>query len=106
MGPDITILSTSVCPAGCYHPGFALGPRTRRTTTPKRVRYPTGCSFASGCSPPRLPQNPRSDDAVAFGYMWRDLTWVGLSPPDRTTSQTHGPRLRGDDSGWVRAKDT
>jgi hypothetical protein len=46
------------------------------------------------------------DDAVAFGYMWRDLTWVGLPPPDKATSQTHGPRLRGDDSGWVRAKNT
>ncbi len=54
MGPGITISSTSVCPAGCRHPGFALGPRTRRTTTPKRVRYPAGCSFASGCSPPRI----------------------------------------------------
>src|SRR5215216_528368 len=41
-------------------PGFVLGPQTRRTTTPKRVRYPAGCSFASGCSPPRLPQKPRS----------------------------------------------
>jgi hypothetical protein len=38
------------------------------------------------------------DDAVAFGYMWRDLTWVGLSPPDKATSQTHGARLRGDDT--------
>jgi hypothetical protein len=35
-------------------PGFASGPQARRTTQPKRVRYPTGCSFASGCSPPRL----------------------------------------------------
>src|SRR6516165_2387249 len=57
VGPDITISSTSVCPAGCRHPDFALGPRARRTKTPKRVRYPTGCSFASGCSPPRLPRS-------------------------------------------------
>src|SRR5262245_7418024 len=86
MGPAITISSTSVCPAGCCHPGFALGSQARRTTTPKRVRHPAGCSFASGCSPPRL-----TADAVAFGYMWRDLTWVGLSPPDKATSQTHDP---------------
>ena len=57
MGPAITISSTSVCPARCRHPGFVLGPLTRRTTTPKRVRYPAGCSFASGCSPPRLPHS-------------------------------------------------
>src|SRR5215204_1630445 len=92
--PNITISSTSVCPAGCRHPGFVLGPRTRRITTPKRVRYPAGCSFASGCSPPRLPRKlPQSLDAVAFSYMWRDLTWVGLSPPDKATSQTHDPPL-------------
>jgi hypothetical protein len=57
VDPNITISSTSVCPAGCHHPGFALGPQARRTTTPKRVRYPAGCSFASGCSPPRLPHS-------------------------------------------------
>ena len=28
--------------------------RLADTTPPKRVRHPTGCSFASGCSPPRL----------------------------------------------------
>src|SRR5215203_5043003 len=43
-----------------------------------------------------LPTPPPADfpqlvDAVAFSYMWRDLTWVGLSPPDKATSQTHGP---------------
>jgi hypothetical protein len=40
-------------------------------------------------TPPPANKHPQSDDAVAFSYMWRDLTWVGLSPPDRTTSQTH-----------------
>ena len=55
VDPAITISSTSVWPAGCCHPGFVLESQARRTTTPKRVRYPAGCSFASGCSPPRLP---------------------------------------------------
>src|SRR5258707_2624131 len=32
--------------------------------------------------------------AVAFRYMCRDFTWLGLSPPDKTTSQTHGPGSR------------
>ena len=35
-------------------PGFALNPRARRNTPLNRVRTPTGCPFASGCSPPRL----------------------------------------------------
>jgi hypothetical protein len=30
-------------------------------------------------------------DAVAFSYMCRDFTRVGLPPPDKTTLQTHGP---------------
>ena len=41
----------------------------------KRVRHPTGCSFASDCSPPRL-----AADAVIFGYLGRDLPWAGLPP--------------------------
>ena len=39
----------------------------------------------------RLLPTPHRCDAVAFGYMWRDLTWVGLSPPDKATLQTHDP---------------
>ena len=34
--------------------GFTLNEEARRTTRPNRVRYPTDCMFASGCSPPRL----------------------------------------------------
>ena len=33
---------------------FAIDEQARRCTPPKRVRYPTGCRFASRCSPPRL----------------------------------------------------
>jgi hypothetical protein len=33
---------------------FALNPQARRYVRPNRVRHPTGCLFASGCSPPRL----------------------------------------------------
>jgi hypothetical protein len=29
--------------------------------------------------------------------MWRDLTWVGLSPPDKATLQTH-------DSGFAQER--
>ena len=37
-----------------YGSGFTLNEEARRTTRPNRVRYPTDCMFASGCSPPRL----------------------------------------------------
>ena len=53
-----------------------LSRQARHITPPKRVRHPAGCSFASGCSPPRL-----ATDAVTIGYMCHDFTWVGLSPP-------------------------
>ena len=35
-------------------PGFAVLRQARHITPPKRVRYPAGYSFASGCSPPRI----------------------------------------------------
>ena len=31
-----------------------MNEQARRAMPPKRVRYPAGCSFASGFSPPRL----------------------------------------------------
>jgi hypothetical protein len=35
-------------------PGFTLDEQARRYTPPNQVRHPTGCPFASGCSPPHL----------------------------------------------------
>jgi len=32
-----------------------MNEQARHCTPPNRVRFPTGCRFASGCSPPRLP---------------------------------------------------
>jgi len=43
-----------VRPAGPFEPGFARHEEARRYTPPNRVRIPTGCPFASDCSPPRL----------------------------------------------------
>ena len=68
---------------------FALRPQARRTTQPKRVRYPAGCSFASGCSPPRIAatQLPSATTVVtSFG--------LDFHQPDNATSQTHGLRWR------------
>src|SRR5919108_5104914 len=57
--------------------------QARRRTSPNRVRHPAGCSFASGCSPPRL-----AADAVAFGYMRCDVHMTRT--PTLLTNQHHG----------------
>ena len=49
--PNVALPVTSARPAGR---GFATHEQARRNTPPNRVRHPTGCRFASGCSPPRL----------------------------------------------------
>jgi hypothetical protein len=41
-------------PHSVFALGFAMVTQARRSIPPKQVRYPTGCSFASSCSPPRL----------------------------------------------------
>ena len=46
-----------LCPSHQRHrllPGFARHEQARHEITPKQVRYPTDCQFASRCSPPRL----------------------------------------------------
>jgi hypothetical protein len=53
--PDVALSATSARPVGSLAaPGFATSEQARQRTPPNRVRHPTGCSFASGCSPPRL----------------------------------------------------
>ena len=43
-----------VPPVGPRGPDFAINEQARLCTPPNWVRHPTGCRFASGCSPPRL----------------------------------------------------
>ena len=64
--------------------GFANMRQARRTTPPKRVRHPAGCSFASDCSPPRLTATQLSSATQA-------VTSCGLDfhQPDNATSRTH-----------------
>jgi len=57
-------------------PGFTLNEEARRTTRPNRVRYPTDCMFASGCSPPRFTAT-QLPSATEFGHNLGG----GLSPP-------------------------
>ena len=51
--PSVVVLtsSRSIRP---HDPGFATNEQARPCTSPKRIRHPTGCPFASGCSPPRI----------------------------------------------------
>ncbi len=51
---DIAFTVTSAHRDRSRDPGFAELRQARHNTPPKRVRHPTGCSFASGCSPPRI----------------------------------------------------
>ena len=62
--------------ATLYGSGFTLHEEARRTTRPNRVRYPTDCMFASGCSPPRLTAT-QLPSATGSGHSPER----GLSPP-------------------------
>src|SRR5271170_4195855 len=75
---------------GSYDPGFATNEQARRAMPPKRVRHPTGCSFASSCSPPRIAAT-QLPSATCVTTSHR----TDSHPPDKATSQTHSfPRKR------------
>ena len=61
--------------------------QARRAMPPKRVRHPAGCSFASGCFPPRL-ATTQLPSATCVTTSHR----LDFHPPDKTTSRTHPPR--------------
>ena len=71
--PNVALPVTSARPVGPCGPGFAINEQARRNTPPNRVRHPTGCPFASGCSPPHLA-------ATQLPSATCDLPWHGLSP--------------------------
>ena len=55
MLPNVAFSVTSARPVGLFPDrGFTMDEQARHSIPPKRVRYPTGYPFASGCSPPRL----------------------------------------------------
>jgi hypothetical protein len=64
---------------------FALNPQARRRVRPNRVRHPTDCMFASGCSPPRL-TTTQLPSATGSGH----LPEGDFHPSDRACSQAHG----------------
>jgi hypothetical protein len=74
-----------------FAPGFTVLLQVRRATPPNRVRYPAGCPFASGGSPPRLAatQLPSATCVVTPHD-------VDSHHADRTTSRTHrsAPKAR------------
>ena len=94
MSPDIAL---SVTPA--YRDRF-LSPGTRASPcSGKLTASHSRCGFVI----PRLREGklyglpvrlrllptPPHGDAVTFGFIGRDLLWVGLPPPDKATSRTH-----------------
>ena len=71
-------------------PGFAMNEQARRVIPPNRVRYPTGCSFASGCSPPRLTATQLPSATYVVTSYDMDFHLV-----NKTSSRTHSfPRRR------------
>ena len=63
--------------------------QARRNTPPKQIRYPTGCSFAFDCSPPRIAATQLSlATQVVTSYR------LDLHQPDNATSRTHLHHVR------------
>jgi len=76
---------------GTITPGldFALSPQARRYVRPNRVRHPTGCMFASGCSPPRLTA-AQLPSTTGLGHRPKG----DFHPLNRACSQAHGCRIK------------
>ena len=90
-GPECRFRSRLNALGGSCDPGFAMNEQARRTTPPKQVRHPAGCSFASSCSPPRIAAT-QSPSATCATTSHR----TDFHPPDKTASQTHSsPQKRG-----------
>ena len=93
--PSSAFAATSARPADPLPgPGFAIGSQARHGISPNRVRSPTGCPFASGCSPPRLAatQLPSASCAVTSHGKDSHLT-------DEASSRTHDPRAKHEGDG-------
>jgi hypothetical protein len=77
----------------CFRPcsglDFAFNEEARRSVRPNRVRHPTDCKFASGCSPPRLTAT-QLPSAIGSGHLPRE----DLHLSDRACSQAHSYRRR------------
>src|SRR5512139_193162 len=67
---------------------FALNPQARRYARPNRVRHPTDCMFASGCSPPRLAAT-QLPLATRSGHLLEEDFHLS----DHACLQAHGFRL-------------
>src|SRR5580658_9724125 len=94
-GPECRFRSRLNALGGSCDPGFAMNEQARRTTPPKQVRHPAGCSFASGCSPPHIAAT-QLPSATCVTTSHR----TDFHPPDKTASQTHSsPRKRGSSRG-------
>ncbi len=91
--PNAALPVTSARPVGR---GFAINEQARRNTPPNRVRHPTGCPFASGCSPPRLAatQLPSATyDVTSYGMDFHhadnaELTDALIARLDRAIQQS------------------
>src|SRR5690625_5298475 len=82
--PVVAFTVTSARPVRPSGPGFAMQSRARQDTPPNRVRSPTGCPFAAGCSPPRLATTQLPLATCAVTSHDKDLHLA-----DKASSRTH-----------------
>jgi hypothetical protein len=105
VGPDITLSSTSVCRPGVttqassWDRGLAAPQRRNGFVILRAARSSPAALHPASRFRSWSTQLPSTTCGVTSHG-------VDFHLPDRTTLQTHGPRLRGDDSDWARAKDT
>ena len=91
--PVVAFAATSARPAGPLPGlGFAVGPQARHGISPNRVRSPTGCPFASGCSPPHLAATQLPSASCTVASHGKDSHLA-----DEASSRTHGPRHKAED---------
>jgi hypothetical protein len=72
---------------------FTLNEQARRNARPNRVRHPTDCMFASGCSPPRLTAT-QLPSATRIGH----LLGEDFHFTDRACFQAHSSRRKPESS--------
>jgi hypothetical protein len=78
-----------------FVPGFAMNEQARRSTPPKRVRYPTDRQFASGCSPPRLTATQLPSATRLVTYPGTDFHRADVRHRGRTHSREGGNPVPG-----------
>ena len=84
---------------------FTMNEQARRYVRPNRVRHPTDCMFASGCSPPRLAAT-QLPSATRIGHLLGKDSHSQIAPAPRRTHSggSRNPENRLDSPYQVRGR--